>query len=420
MRIPFPSSRPRRARGRCALLLAASIAGPAALGPGAAQGPAETDLAPSTGKAPSFLAVVGGTLWDGTGAPPVPDSAIIIEGDRIRAAGPRRQVRIPPGSVPIDATGLHVIPGLIDMHVHLLEGVEPAEFLRYGVTSVRHLGDTRLEAITRIKKRIEQGEQQGPRVFHCGMFVVSQPPLSPEKYSREALERFLIMRTPADAAEVVARLVRAGADVVKVKMEMSAECLRALCSAAAEAGLPVTFDNGDEVGRFYDALTALDAGAKGVEHLTGILFDDPAAEEAALNKMVAVRAFAVPTLVTLDHVFNQDQVRKRADFARRLVQAGGLVVAGSDAPTQGTRPGLGLHQELSRLVAAGLTNEQSLLAATGWAGRALGYQGFVGTIEPGAYADIVLLRADPLREIGNTSGIVRVLKGGREIISPAL
>ncbi len=362
---------------------------------------------------PAFLAVVGGTLIDGTGADPIPDSAVIVEGDRIRAAGARRRVRIPPGSVAVDATDLTVIPGLIDMHVHLLEGVDLRAFLAHGVTSVRHLGDTTLEWITGIKRRVEGGEEPGPRIFHCGMFVVSEPPLRREVYPPEGLARFFIMKSPADAPAVVQRLLEAGADVVKVKTEMSPENLKALCAAAAAAGLPVTVDSGGETGS-YDALSALRAGARGVEHLSGIPFDDPKAVEAVLEEMIATRAFAVPTLVAVARTYSARRVAAREAFVRRLAESGGMVVAGTDVPTGAIAPGAGLHQEMERLVALGLTPRQALSAATGNAARALGYQGIVGTIEAGAYADLVLVAGDPLRSIADADRIIRVFKGGRE------
>jgi len=363
---------------------------------------------------PALLAVVGGTLIDGTGADPIPDSAIIIEGDRIKAAGPRRQIRIPPGAIPIDATDLTVIPGLIDVHVHLIEGIDVRSFLEHGVTSVRHLGDTTLPWITGLKKRIESNEIAGPRIFHCGLFVVSEPPLKPEIYPPEALDRFMVMRSPADAPAIVRRLLEAGADVVKVKMEMSPESLRAIGVAAAEARIPMTFDSGGDTGD-YDAVTAFDAGARGIEHLSGINFSDPAATEAALRKMIAVGAFADPTFMVLERTYSEDRIAAREEFIRRFVAMGGTVVAGSDVPVRGIMPGHGLHQEMARLVKAGLTSRQALMAATGAAARALGYQGIVGTIEAGAYADLVIVHGDPIREISAAEKIVRVLKGGREV-----
>ena len=363
-------------------------------------------------EAPIF-AVLGGTLIDGTGAAPIPDSAIIFEGDRIRAAGRRRQIRIPPGAIAVDATDLTVIPGLIDMHVHLFAGTDLSLFLERGVTSVRNLGDVPLEEIVALRRDIDEGRVRGPRLFHCGLFVVSEPPLKEEIYPPDDLKRFMIMRSPADARGVVRRLVDAGADVVKVKTEMSVESLRALGAAAAEAGLPMTFDNGGETGS-YDALAAFDAGARGVEHLSGIPFDEPATVEAVLKKMLAVGAYADPTLVVLDRTYARSRVEAREEFLRRFVAAGGSVIAGTDFPTRGLTAGISLHQELERLVGAGLSNKQALEAATGRAGRALGYPGLVGTIEAGAFADFLIIAGDPLKEIRNADRILRVFKGGIE------
>jgi len=365
---------------------------------------------------PRILAVVGGLLIDGTGADAIPDSAVIVEGDRIAAAGPRRQIRIPPGAFAVDATGLTVIPGLVDMHVHLRPEMDLGLFLERGVTSVRHLGAAPLDQVVTLKKRVESGAVQGPRIFHCGLFVVSQPPLRPEAYPREDLEQFMIMHSPAEAKEVVHRLLAAGADVVKVKTEMSPECLRALCAEAAEAHLPVTFDNGGGEHGSYDALDAFEAGASGVEHLSGIPFNEPETVEKVLATMLRLGAFADPTLVILDRTYAHERVAASEEFIRRYVAAGGSVVAGTDTPTRGLVPGVSLHQELERLVEAGLTPEQALEAATGRAGRALGYQGIVGTIEAGAYADLVLVAGDPRKEIRNADRILRVFKGGVEYI----
>ncbi|MBI3451075.1 MAG: amidohydrolase family protein [Acidobacteria bacterium] len=371
----------------------------------------------SAGEAPepAILAVVGGTLIDGTGADPVPDSAVIIVGDRIVAAGPRRQIRIPAGAVPVDATDLTVIPGLIDMHVHLRAEVDLRAFLDHGVTSVRHLGDVPLEEIIALKQAVDAGARPGPRIFHCGLFVVSEPPLKPEMYPPADLALFEVMHAPSDAPATVQRLLDAGADVVKVKTEMSPACLQALGAAAADAGLPLAFDNGGETGS-YDALAALGAGARSVEHLTGIPFDDPEAVDRVLAKMVELGAFADPTLVVLDRTYAASRVARREEFIRRFAAAGGRVVAGTDVPTRGLAPGVSLHQEMERLVAAGLSPKSALLAATGNAGRALGFQGLVGTIEAGAYADLLVVAGDPLKEIRNADRVLRIFKGGVEYL----
>jgi imidazolonepropionase-like amidohydrolase len=363
---------------------------------------------------PPILAVVGGTLIDGTGADPIPDSVILIEGDRIRAAGPRRQIRIPKGAVAVDATDFTVIPGLIDMHVHLIEGVSLRTFVEYGVTSVRHLGDTTLDWILQLQKRSESRSILAPRIFHCGLFVVSEPPLVRSNYPPAELSRFLIMRSPDDARGVVKKLVESGAVVVKVKTEMSPESLRALGAAASEAGLPLTFDSGGD-NAAYDALTALGAGATGIEHLSGIPFESPAVVEAALKKMLAVGAYADPTFVVLEKTYSARMVGAREEFIRKFAAEGGRVLAGTDVPTRALSPGVSLHAELAALVRAGLTNMQALRAATAVAGRALGYPGILGTIEAGAYADLVIINGDPLERIDATQHVIRVVQRGRVV-----
>jgi len=361
-----------------------------------------------------YLAVVGGTLIDGTGAPAIPDSAIIVEGGRVRAAGPRRQVRIPPGSVPLDATGLTVIPGLVDMHVHLVPGLRLEAFLEYGVTSVRHMGDTTLEWITSLKSQVDAGRLAGPRVFHCGVFVVGMPPFHPDAYAPGMLRHFAILREPHDARSIVSSLVEAGADLVKIKTEMSPGGLRALADEAGKAGLPISFDAGWD-SQTYDAITALEAGARGVEHLSGIDFDDPGKIEAVFRSMLETRAFADPTLGIIKLIYSDVQAKARVEFAARFARAGGMVVAGTDTPSHGILPGASLHEELEDLVEAGLTPRTALGAATGVAGRALGRPGLAGTIEAGSYADFVLLGGNPYEEIAATRRILAVYKAGKKV-----
>jgi imidazolonepropionase-like amidohydrolase len=361
-----------------------------------------------------ILAVVGGLLIDGTGAEPVPDSAVIIEAGRVMAAGPRRQVRIPPGSVPVDATGLTVLPGLVDMHTHLVDGVDLGEFLRFGVTSVRHMGDTTLEWIRDLKKSVDEGRRPGPRIFHCGRFVVSQPPLDPARFPDGGLDRYAIMREAGDAERVIEELVDAGADLVKIKAHMNRQFLSALCAAAGEAGLTVSVDNSG--GRdAYSVMDALEAGARGMEHLSGVPFDDEETAQEIQDKMLDVRAFAVPTFALLARTVGEGRLAKRREFVRQFASRGGMVVTGTDTPAGGTPVGRSIHEELMYLTEAGLTPLQALVAATGAAGRALGYQGLVGTIETGSYADLVIVRGTPHQLILDSRRIDRVFKNGVQV-----
>ncbi len=402
-----------------ALALAGAIAavslGTAGLVPGV-DGTQPAGPIPDQAPAGPIFAVVGGLLIDGTGADPLPDTAIIIEGGRVMAAGPRRETRIPPGAVAIDATGLTVLPGLVDMHVHLVDGVDLSDFLRYGVTSVRHMGATTIARIRSIKEGVESGRIPGPRIFHCGRFVVSQPPLDPAVLPEGELEQYSVMHSPADAGPVVRELKEAGADFVKIKAHMTPDSLRALCEAAAQEGLPVSFDS--DGGSSYGIMEALDGGARGVEHLSGINFEVVAEREKALRKMLEVKAFAVPTFAVLGRIYGDVRLSARREFIRKFALRGGVVVAGSDTPTQGTPAGASLHEELRYLTEAGLTPLEAIVAATGAAGRALGYQGKVGTIEVGSWADLLIVRGAPHEDISATLQIERVLKGGVQVYPP--
>jgi imidazolonepropionase-like amidohydrolase len=224
------------------------------------------------------------------------------------------------------------------------------------------------------------------------------------------------MRAPADAGHVVRELKEAGADFVKVKSHMMPDSLRALCQAAAEADLPVSFDS--DGGSSYAIMDALDGGARGVEHLSGINFEVVAEREKALRKMLEVRAFAVPTFAVLGRTYGNSRLSARREFIRKFARRGGIVVAGSDTPTQGTPAGASLHEELQYLTEAGLTPLEAIVAATGAAGRALGYQGRVGTIEAGAWADLLIVRGAPHENISATLQIERVLKGGLQVYPP--
>ncbi|MBK9407824.1 MAG: amidohydrolase family protein [Gemmatimonadetes bacterium] len=145
----------------------------------------------ATGARPT-LAVVGGRIIDGYGGPVLENGVILVAGERILAVGREGEVTIPPGTPVIDANGHTVMPGLIDMHVHLhivghgdykrwddLYGTKDAsvvmpiaarQLLSAGVTSARDLG-ARLDDILTVKRRIAAGEIPGPRLFVSGPFI---------------------------------------------------------------------------------------------------------------------------------------------------------------------------------------------------------------------------------------------------------
>ena len=131
-------------------------------------------------------------MIDGYEGPPIHDGVVLIAGDRIVAVGPRSAVTVPPGTTVIDTEGMSVLPGLMDMHVHLMlighadyehwdktymprfraeiMPIAARQLLMAGVTTARELGAP-LEDILDVKRRIEKGEIPGPRLFVSGPFI---------------------------------------------------------------------------------------------------------------------------------------------------------------------------------------------------------------------------------------------------------
>ena len=136
------------------------------------------------------IAIVGGTCIDGSGGKPLADSVVLVQGDRIAAAGPRDTTRIPAGAEQIDARGKYVLPGLIDLHIHMfipamVQGGTPQEPLAYaalyaannlrqalqaGITTIRDMGAYDYIDL-QMKRAIAEGVILGPRAFVSGKAI---------------------------------------------------------------------------------------------------------------------------------------------------------------------------------------------------------------------------------------------------------
>jgi imidazolonepropionase-like amidohydrolase len=395
----------------------------------------------------------GGTVIDGTGGAPVRDAAVVIRDDRIES------VTTGGGSWPrdaqvIDATGMTVLPGLIDGHDHLaFHGYELASrwgldepastkslrtartierTLAMGYTAVRDAGG--LDAGFRIG--VEEGLIRGPRLL-TSVNIISPvggigDRMSPSGHECVVPADPALPRGVANGVEEVRRvvrtMVRAGADVIKCATtggasgrtghgprdqafdrdemralvdESHALGRRVMCHALAGAGLRI----------------ALEAGVDSIEH--GCYLD----EDPELLPMMAERGiFLVPTLLVYEYHRESSfpHVRERAralrehhvETVQRALAAGVRVVAGTDAGGHGHPANAG---ELAQLVAAGLTPMQAIQSATSLAAECLGLGTEIGTLEKGKRADVVVVDGDPLGDIGilrDPARIRLVLKDG--------
>ena len=416
------------------------------------------------------MALVGATLIDGTGGPPLSDAAIVVRRGKIEFVGPRSAFVLPPKTEAIDVTGHWIIPGLIDAHTHLGPAAAwaPSRYLAWGVTTLRDVhGD--LNTILRIRQRANLGPGNSPRVYVAGAMIDGLPPTYGNAIS---------VNTEDEARKAVDRLVSAGVDLIKVYTHVDATLLRAIVDEAQTFNLSVTGHLG-----MTDAITAAKLGIAAIEHMSGVpesASKDPSAlfaahyrgfipgwtaserswaelDSAALTRVAVLLAerkvTIVPTLILHetwsrldDPLVLHDSALAAvpaaeqkdwdiggfiaragwtgADFAlfrrsrpnqdlflRLFAGLGGRVAAGTDAPNQLLVPGYSEHREMELLVHAGLSSREALRAATRNGAVLLGVDS-LGLLAPGKVADLVILTKDPLADIRNSRAVQSVMIRG--------
>ncbi len=432
--------------------------------------------APAPKETPETLAIVGAEVLPMTAQARLRDQTIIVRGDRIVRIGPRRRVPVPPGARRIMARGLVVMPGLVDMHVHLPDAATATDgalrrslalMIGSGVTTARAM---QAPAVARdARSAVERGTLLGPRLY------VAAPIVNDDNAAT------------AEAGRVAVRSAADGRyDLVKAHQITHPAVWHALIDEARRAGLPVAGHVDNAVG-----LPAALAAGQEVEHLDGAIQEllpkhgadlgpfeqvpppavvaaasaaGPAQVDGLARRVARARSFQVPTLASFERAFDPavdtralaagmaacladaEQrriwparraamqrampaeaatafVRLRRAIASAYARAGVRIMAGSDTPQPYHLWGEGLLSELKALAAAGLTPIQALRSATvvprdyfrslPRRGSALGWAADFGTVEPGARADLLLLDRDPSRDLDALRTIRAVVAGGR-------
>src|SRR5215472_10161561 len=399
--------------------------------------------------------LIGANLIDGTGAPPVSASAVVVDGERIVAAGARSSVTWPAHAELVDLSGLTLLPGLIDTHDHLAShgyalsrrwGLdEPAstthvrtgtvleQTLAMGYTTVRDAGG--LDA--GFKVAIDEGLLRGPRLS-LGLKIISPTggigdSISPSGHSCWIPADPALPDSVANGIDQVRAVVRtmgrAGADAIKCATTGGASSRPGhgpSDPAFTRDEMRVLVDEAHALGRkvLCHALggpglrLAIEAGVDSIEHGCYL------GEEPDLLAMMAERGtFLTPTLLV--YVYHRESqaphVRRRArelqarhlESVQMALAAGVKVTAGTDAGGHGHPVNA---RELQCLVEAGMSPMQALRAGTGRAAECLGWEREVGTIQPGRFADLVAVDGDPLRDITllqQAERIKIVWKGGK-------
>jgi imidazolonepropionase-like amidohydrolase len=361
----------------------------------------------------------------------LPDQTVVVAGNRVRAVGRDRDVRPPEGAQVVDGRGKYLIPGLWDMHVHVQTPPEAthARFIANGVTGVRQMtGHGRgLNSLLQWRREIAAGTRVGPRIIGTGGSL----------HNKSAVK----IRSVKEGRHVVDSLKAAGADFVKFHEDQTApEIYFAVAARAREIGIPL-------YGHLPNTVTeiqASDSGQRTVEHYNeihcwwptdappgGSLWPPssfPPPDSAKLKQCADVGAafgrnttYFVPTLTVANlNVRGEPSLERAQQIVKLLHQSGAPILTGTDSPVGTISPGSSLHTELALLVRGGLTPLDALRAATLNPAKLFNATDTLGTIAPGKLADLVLLDADPLSDIHNTTKIRAVVTNGRYFDRPAL
>jgi imidazolonepropionase-like amidohydrolase len=407
----------------------------------------------------TYTLIRNGTLIDGHGDSPVTNAAVLIEDNRIRAAGPVGSISRPNADVTeLDAQGGFIMPGFIDTHVHfMLEGLDMMKLavtpfslkfyqaadrmrrtVEAGVTSVRDAGGTDVG----VKQAVEQGLVVGPRL-QISITVLTITGGHVDFWLPSGITLDLFQPYPGhpdgmcDGVEEVRKKVRevlrAGAEVIKVcstggvlsptdHPDFTQFTPEELAVMVQEG----TYRRGVKVMAHAQGVegikNAVRAGIHSIEH--GIFLDDE-----AIDLMLEHGTYLVPTLLAPLAVIEAAEtnqsipewgVRKaretleiHAESISKAYKAGVRIAMGTDA---GVMPHGTNLRELGLMCGIGMTPMEAIVATTKVAAECLGWADRVGTIEAGKLADIVISRISPLtdiRSLENVDNIVLVMKDGQ-------
>ena len=397
-----------------------------------------------------ITAIVGATLIDGTGAEPIRDAVVLVEGNTIAAVGPRSSVDIPAETDIVEAEGRYLLPGLIDAHVHVSAPEfttmppkgDPTAYattisvrnlrsaLQAGVTTVRDVCGPRINLALRSAQR--RGQLVAPRIYTAGMGICMTGGHG-WNFAGAAHE--------VDGPDAIRHAVRvehkAGADLIKLlsshrtdRPEFLLEEIEAGVDEAHRLGLPIAI----HAANFASTDMAARAGVDTIEHGSFL-------SEETVDLMAAKGIVLVPTLWVKHDLaarlteYKQtpekfpwgdatDLEESAAWFRRcveqlpetmRLAQKRGVTLAAGTDFVLGDQPWCLLPEEIEYLVKLGLSPMEAIVAATHGGAVALGMAGRLGTIEAGKWADLILVDRDPFNDVSALKSVSWVMQDGKVI-----
>jgi len=399
------------------------------------------------------VAVTGARLIDGTGRPAIEQATLLIKDGRVQAVGPSASVQIPAGVVRVDAAGKTIIPGLISSHTHAGAPAQLLLYAQYGVTTVYSLGsdgprDGAQNEVAPEHARVfgapgvratspAEGRRLvsalGPNVRMIKIWVFGDP--EPVAAPQGAVPPFALGNqasrptpdpTPETYGAVIDEAHKRGVRVVAhMFYERDAQAL-------VEKGVDVLAHNvrdKDVSPSFVAELKRRNVAViptlskevwAYVYESKPDFFSDPFFLRHADRKQMAVvtePAFMEEVRKSPHTKAAKEALEQASRNVKKLVDGGVTIAMGTDSGVQSQFRWSGYSEqlELELMAKAGLTPMQVLVAATGDAARAMKLDGDLGTLQPGKFADFVVLNANPLSDIRNTRQIDAVWIGGRKL-----
>jgi imidazolonepropionase-like amidohydrolase len=410
------------------------------------------------------LALVGGMLLDGYEVPPLHHAAILIEGNKIVWVGRAADAKIPPDATVIDTSGRTMMPGMMDLHAHLMlighgnyadwfpwiakHGVERVmeiaakQFLDAGVTTAVDLAGPLKESLS-VRDRINKGAIPGPRMLMSGPWIS----LSPGNYPPVPEFQFVV-KTPEEAGAAAERLAKAGVDVIKA-YPMSRAHYDKVVQVAHQHKLRVH-------AHVYAERMVRDALEAGVDVLThaGSAGTSPPYSAELITDIVnsgrpvvvtaAHRSWIYPDTIAFPERLQDPQLKKdfpqdiwdevqrsfkswhtlpyfqrtdremffRERGLKQFIESGAVMGMGTDSGTPMNFNTEALWREIKAHVDMGMSAQRAISAATRVNARIIGRGNELGTIEPGKLADVIVVKGDPLFNITALANVEVVVKDG--------
>jgi len=414
------------------------------------------------------LALVGGMLLDGYEAPAIHHAAILIDGDRIVRVGPAAEITIPPDYTIVDTSGRTMMPGMIDLHAHLIilghgnygtwfpwvakQGsgmltrvmeTSARQLLNAGVTSAVDLGAPLTESLS-VRDRINTGEIPGPRMSMSGPWITRSAGGMTDQFGG------ISITGSGQAAEEVEKLAKAGVDVIKAHAGLTREDYTAIAGTAHRHNLRVHAHVYAET----DVRNALETGIDVLTHAGSAGTAPPYSKQLIIDIVnagrpvvitAAHRAWVYPDTAAFPERLQDPALRRdlpaaiyaevqdslrhwralgyfgrtdremifRENGVKQFTDSGTVLGMGTDSGTPMNFHGEALRREAKVHVDMEMPAIKVISALTRVGANILGKQRDLGTIEPGKLADIIVVQGNPLYDITALAHVETVVKGGR-------